>query len=246
MIEDRLAHREKLEPEIESGQLVIDKRRAWRPLRLTLHLNEQSDYYYAYFLGDKDTFHLAWRRCGFDYALVPHGPRTLGDSEAMLQFDWYGAPLFQHRGGNKWSLLHDNPSVPGFADEQLCLRLLEDLRARWQPPVRELPRELTAREREVYERVCAARVFAYEQEDAPGRMLELLSDFRVGYGVGEMETAWMIEEDKDGAPMLTLRNANAPTCFLREEDRGWHGRWRVYSRGRVALRPQASPAVAFW
>lgn len=32
------------EPQFESGQLLIDKRRCWRPLQLTLHLNEHSDY----------------------------------------------------------------------------------------------------------------------------------------------------------------------------------------------------------
>lgn len=50
----------------------------------------------------------------------------------------------------------------------------------------------------------------------------------------------MIEDDKDGLPLLSLRNANGPTCFLRRCDDGvWRGRWRVYHRGRVELRPAA-------
>ena len=75
----------RVEAELEAGQMVIDKRRSWLPLQITLHLNAESDFYYQYFYGDKDTFHLAWRRAGIDYALAPGPPRNLGDSEVIVQ-----------------------------------------------------------------------------------------------------------------------------------------------------------------
>ena len=59
------------EPEFESGQIVVDKRRCWRELQLTMHLNEHSDFYYDYVHGDKETFHMAWRMLRTEYAMPP-------------------------------------------------------------------------------------------------------------------------------------------------------------------------------
>ena len=201
---------------------------------MTLHLNEHSDYYYAYFYGDKDTFHLSWRRTGSGYALVPHRPRTLGHSQAMVQFDFDGHPLFHHRGGEKWSITGPNPRIDGFAHEERCIQFLEELRAEWSP-VEPPP---TSRERIACDEISAARRFDYSLEGGGRRVLELRPDFTIGDGRAEMEMAWMVEEDKDGEVVLTLRNANGPTCFLRRHDDGvWRGRWRVYHRARVELRP---------
>ena len=235
----------RVEPEIEAGQLLIDKRRCWHPLNVALHLNEHSDFYYAFFLGDKDTFHLAWHRCGCPYCLVPIVSRTLGHSEAIVQHDFEGNPLFQHRNGAKWTISRRNNRIPGFAQEEECLSCLDVLASIWNPPVRRLPEQFTAAERRAYLEICAARFFQYRLEGADLRTLELCPDFQIGSGAAEMESAWMIEEDKDGAILLSIRNAHAPTCFLRKEPDGvWRGRWLVYDRLRVQLAARdTSPAA---
>ena len=226
----------RLEPEIEAGQLLIDKRRCWRPLMIALHMNEHSDFYYAHFYGDKDTFRLAWHRAGLPYTLVPHRIRNLGSSDVIVQHDFGGRVLFQHRNGDKWSVLRQPKRVPGFVHEDACRGLLSELRARWLPPVRSLPSEFTDVERAAYDEICASRVFRYQLEGHGARLLELRPDFTIGAGAALMEVAWMVEEDKDGEPVLSVRNANAPTCFLRRtEDGAWAGRWRVYDRMRVRL-----------
>jgi hypothetical protein len=232
----------RLEAEIEAGQMVVDKRRCWQALALTLHLNEHSDFYYAYFLGDKDTFHLAWRRVGTEYYEIPYRPATLGDSQAMVQFDDEGKALFQHRNGAKWRVFGDNPSVPGFACEAECMEMLDQLRIRWDGVVHRFPDAFTVEERRWYEALCKVRWFEYQIEGQAPRLLELLPDFRIGHGWAEMEVAWMLEADKDGLPLLSLKNANAPTCFLRPAEEAevdhttrWQGRWLVYDRGEVEL-----------
>jgi hypothetical protein len=231
------------EPEIEAGQLLIDKRRCWRPLMLTLHINENSDFHYAHFYGDKDTFRLAWHRSSQPYALIPYAVRDLGSSDVIVQHDLEGRVLFQHRNGDKWSLAKRPKRLRGFVGEQACVRLLAQLGARWSPPVRELPRMFTAIERAAYDQICGTRWFDYALEGSGDRQMELRSDFTVGSGAGEMELRWMVEEDKDGKPVLSIRNAHAPTCFLRRsEDGSWRGRWRVYDRARVRLEPSAEPA----
>jgi hypothetical protein len=228
----------RLEPETEAGQLLIDKRRGWHPLALALHMNEHSDFYYAHFYGDKDTFRLAWHRAGRAFARVPHPVRNLGDSDVIVQHDFEGRVLFQHRNGDKWSVTREPKRVQGFFGEDSCRELLAGLRARWRPPVRRLPAEFTRAERAAYEEVCAARWFMYQLEGQGERPLELLPDFCVGRGAALMEVSWAVEEDKDGGAVLSIRNANAPTCFLRRAPGGaWEGRWRVYERMRVRLVP---------
>ena len=234
----------RIEPEIEAGQLLIDKRRCWLPLSVTLHMNAHSDFYFAYFYGDKDTFHLAWRRAQIPFALIPHPIRNLGNSDVIVQHDFDGNVLFQHRNGDKWSVTRQPKQIRGFMHEAACLELLNDLRTRWRPPVRHLPSEFTTVEKAAYESICSTRFFEYELERNGARVLEFQPDFTIGRGAALMEVGWTIEEDKDGEAVLAIRNANGPTCFLRRTgDRSWAGRWLVYDRMRVRLSSAAERSL---
>jgi hypothetical protein len=113
------------EPEVESGQLLIDKRRCWQPLQLTMHLNEHSDFYYEYVHGDKETFHMAWRMLGQIFAMAPHPLQPLDGT--MCQHDFHGRRLFQHRNMLKWKPPGENPRVKGFDFEEECLNFLDEL-----------------------------------------------------------------------------------------------------------------------
>ena len=84
------------EAEFETGQLVIDKKPCWLPLQLAMHLNEHHDFYYAFFCGDKDTFHLSWHRVGQPYALAPNAFSS-DLSRYWFQHDFDGKLLFLHR-----------------------------------------------------------------------------------------------------------------------------------------------------
>ena len=228
----------RIEPEIEAGQLVIDKRRCWHALCVTMHLNEHSDFYYGFFLGDKDTFHLAWRRCGVAYGLVPQRLINLGASDAIVQHDFAGSPLFQHRNGDKWSVVRPQRRIAGFLREAECIDCLRALARVWRPPVRRLPGQFTRAEAEVWGTICSTRYFDYSAEGHGSRRLEFRPDFRIGEGAAQMEVAWAVEEDHAGETVLSLRNANAPTCFLRRTPEGaWCGRWLVYDRMPVMLAP---------
>ncbi len=61
-------------PDLESGQILLDKRDRWRPLALTLHLNRHSEYYYRFLDGDRETFRLAFDLLGAPYYRVPAPP----------------------------------------------------------------------------------------------------------------------------------------------------------------------------
>lgn len=120
----------------ETGQIVLDKHRSWRALQLTMWFNEHSDFWYPYTLGDKETFHLAWRKLAAPFAM-PRRAVVL-KAGAMLQYDFGGRLLFQHRNQAKWSLTDSNRRLARFRFERECLAFLDQLRDRWnmevQPP----------------------------------------------------------------------------------------------------------------
>jgi ADP-heptose:LPS heptosyltransferase len=121
------------EPAFESGQIVVDKKRCWRPLRLSMWLNEHSDFWYQHMHGDKETFHLAWRKLGAPFSMPQRPPR------GMRQHDFEGRLLFLHRNTDKWSPNLDNRSVPGFRFERECREFLRQLRRDWDMRINDTP-----------------------------------------------------------------------------------------------------------
>ena len=130
------------EPPFESGQMVIDKGRCEAELQLTLWYNAHADFVYRVLWGDKDTFNMAWRRLGRDYAM----PRpTCGwDTHTILQYGPDGEVLFQHRCQDKFCLGSEtfastyqpfagNYYNPRLVHESLCFRFLEELRRTCRP-----------------------------------------------------------------------------------------------------------------
>lgn len=100
------------EPAWESGQFIIDKARHWQPLALACWLNDHSDYVYHHIYGDKDTFHLAWRKLGHEICVPTSAPEW--NTVAFVQMDFDGNPLFIHRTRDKfrWDGEIDGRAVP--------------------------------------------------------------------------------------------------------------------------------------
>ncbi len=121
--------RRPMEPEFESGQILIDKNRCWKALRLCGWFNENSDFYYRYLHGDKETFHLAFRKLKKSYALVKKPIYSLRGT--MCQHDFEGNRVFQHRNTDKWNLLLANKRVPGFRYEAQCRKFVKQLQQIW-------------------------------------------------------------------------------------------------------------------
>lgn len=197
------------EPQFESGQLLVDKRRCWRALQLTLHLNEHSDYYYTAFFGDKDTFHLAWRKVEQEYSLNPHPPGVLGANWVLVQFDPDGKRLFQHRCNAKWTITGQNFRIPGFLYEDECLALLQELPESFEPAP-----------------------FTTVEQAAIDEIVNSVCDFKPDHTVvldGQL-FGWEVEEDHTGAPVLIITQAERRLCFLRKVGDSWTGHWRYGDR----------------
>jgi ADP-heptose:LPS heptosyltransferase len=121
--------RQPAEPEFETGQILLDKSRCWQSLRLCLWFNEHSDFYYQYLHGDKETFHLAFRKLKTPYSFVPHPIQTLPGT--MCQHDFKGRRIFQHRNTDKWDLFLRNKTVNGFRFEEECRSDVKRLQRLW-------------------------------------------------------------------------------------------------------------------
>jgi len=117
------------EREFESGQIVVDKERCWAALCLTMWFNENSDFYYQHVHGDKETFHLAFRKLKMAYSLVSAPIHRLEGT--MCQHDFEGRRIFQHRNGDKWDLFLRNKRIHDFWFEQECRDYVSQLGRHW-------------------------------------------------------------------------------------------------------------------
>ena len=124
------------ECEFESGQVLVNKEACWRPLQLCLWYNQHAQLFYDHVHGDKETFHLAFRKLNAPYAMPSRGIHCLPG--VMCQHDFQGRRLFQHRNGVKWRLFGPNRLIPGFRFEPECRRFLQELAARWNGQIDEL------------------------------------------------------------------------------------------------------------
>lgn len=230
------------EQEIESGQVFIDKARRWRELELTVWFNEHGhDFWYHYVLGDKETFHLAWRKLGTEYSMPNKAVHHLG-GHTMCQHDFQGQRVFQHRNLDKWRIDGRNRSNRDFLYENECKKLLEDLRGRMRPPlveprVRRTRQAPPARRAGVPSQAVAslAGLWRYERLGHDARFMELLPDGSVGLGAARCETKWTVDA---GGKILTLLGPG-PTCRLRFDARDgrWRGRWLRFERMPVVMTP---------
>jgi alpha 1,2-mannosyltransferase len=102
--------------EIESGQIVINKKKAWKGLYLTAFVSANSDYFLKQaFKGDKQTFAFGFNATGTNYYKLKRVPESLGilstvdgkryfcGNTMLHRHPQTSTPLFLHRNGAKIS-----------------------------------------------------------------------------------------------------------------------------------------------
>jgi len=128
----------------ETGQILLDKSRHWRGLKLWQWFGDHADFWYSGLVtgkgtdlvyGDKDTAYLAWHVLGLPFAM-PRKSSFIGKvnhSGAFVQHDFAGEPIFYHRvqPQSKFSLHGENPPVPGCSVWDDVIEALTDLKAKW-------------------------------------------------------------------------------------------------------------------
>lgn len=226
------------EPEFESGQILINKRKCWRPINLAMWYNEHSDFFYQHVHGDKETYHMAFRRLKAPYSMPPYS--ICGLEATMCQHDFTGRRIFQHRNTDKWNLFGENKRINGFLYEDECLKFLDDLRSHFKNGLGQVRWYDSSLKTEMENQAASDllnRRFIYRRVGLDERPMTFLSEGRVGEGAARKEIFWDIRNTKDGVK-LEIFSADDLTCSLALNENGsWHGRWLKYEQCPVEIFP---------
>ncbi len=220
------------EPEFESGQIVVDKRISWRALNLAMWYNEHSDFYYQYILGDKETFHMAFRKLGQRYTMIPN--RVILRDGVMYQHDLSGNIIFQHRNGLKWHYYQDNRALSGFRFHNECIGFIDNLKAQWEGVVEPDFSEVSDRLKNVVNAITSGQ-HRYVRVGYDERPITFLPNGRIDKAAANLEQFWHVYEDQDNI-CLEIHSDKLKVCALNlEKDNVWRGRWLHYEKMPVEL-----------
>lgn len=220
----------------ESGQIVVDKRRCWKALQVTMHLNEWSDFYYKHIHGDKDTFHLAWHKLRQAYSMPSVGIHSL--TGTMCQHDFDGNRLFQHRNLRKWHLNGANSSVPDFYFEKECGLFLQDLRDKWSISPKE---KLSPRLQAVEADIIKQRYYMYVRVGYDFRPIEFLPGGKLNAGPAAVESGWSVA-GSDNAPKVLIWQGDSVLVDAAVGKQGMlHGNWVQHEKMPCIMLPSSVP-----
>jgi len=223
------------EPEFESGQIVVDKERCWGPLSLAMWMNEHSDFWYGPIHGDKETFHLAWRKLGLDYAM-PTTPIESLDG-VMCQHDFDGRRIFQHRNMHKWRIDAPNKAIAGFNFDDECRSYLRQLQLRLPAEARPFDDDAADGEAQALaKRLCKSR-WLYRRVGHDERRLAFDTTGFIAEGAAGCERCWNLVRNNAGEWTLSISADSRVTCTLMQNGEGWSGRWERHEKMPVELLP---------
>lgn len=227
----------------ESGQVLVDKRQHWRALSVVGALNAEAERLYRMIYGDKDTFLIGWQLADAGLAVVPHAP--FNDERYLVQRDFAGAPMFQHRTNSKWAYAGGQHELEGFVHLEVCKSAIAELRSRWNGRVFHVPdRSVAARAVEA-ELVLAGPLLLDVLADETVRIeLMPMGEIAAGAGRANDRQNWWCEEGPDGFD-LVISDADRITYRLRRLDRdNWEGMRTRVPEHVVTLRPAGAGNIA--
>jgi hypothetical protein len=220
--------------QFDTGQILVDKQICFSCLKLTMWMNENSDFWYRYLYGDKETFQIAWRKLGKKYAMPTRHVQML--PKTLCQHDFDGRRIFQHRNASKW-LIRRNVRIRGFEQEQECLRILDELAPIWREigGVGLYGGEYKNPSEKEAARYLMAYRWEYRAPDQPVHIMTFAPDGCIGIGIGEHELYWDICEFQ-GQIYLDIESSEHNTCqFKLETDGEWQPLTKVREHGPFEL-----------
>lgn len=223
------------EPEFESGQILVNKEHCWSALNLALWYNEHSDFYYKHIHGDKETFHLAFRKMETGYSMPTHPVQLKAGT--MYQHDFEGSLIFQHRNGPKWNYHSDNLKLPGFKFEEICFEFIRELREKWDGVIgRDFSRKPEKLKAAI--QLLTAHTYVYKRVGYDERKMTFLSSGKIGAGKAACEQLWDIHEN-GGQVSLDIFSERELTCRLQLNSNNiWQGKWLAHEKMLVELTPK--------
>jgi hypothetical protein len=205
----------------ESGQLLVDRRRHSGALAAALRLNEAADDVYQLIYGDKDTYLLAWQLIGAPYTLVPYLPYR--DEFMMVQRDFSGNTLFQHRTNAKWQYGAEQRKIFGFQYEDACLAALAELQRQWSGHAFTAP-DRSSKARAIEQELLEVDTYIIEIASEPRIRVQLRPHAEIGEGRASDRRHWWIEEVEGSIRLVLSGGEQCDYTFERGADQIWRGR----------------------
>lgn len=230
------------EPEFETGQIVVDKSKCWKELKITNWMNVHSDFFYDFIWGDKETFHMAWRKTNKRYTMVGTPIKKLpkdGSSMVMCQHDLNGEVIFQHRNIRKWSLSDGNPVIPGFMYEDLGFKFLVKLGKSWRHKIEVDNSVKVDTIKSLVSNVGRFRVRVNDKNQ--NYFVTLKPDGCMNSNVPIYNGSWNVDI-LDQTPVLVVNAKNKVSTKLKQNRDGkWIGFWNTPKKDKVTFIPSPTP-----
>ena len=207
-------------PSFESGQVLIDRDRHLSVLKTIVALNEMKEEIYGSIYGDKDTFLVGFMLENETFSLVPHRPFVT--ERVLVQRDFDGAALFQHRTNAKWLYSGRQVRFEGECHAEVCDHYLEELKRKWNGGLFEPPdRTMAARTEEAMLEGRGIRRLEFVGDR--NESIELLEAHELGQGRSLDRKNWYVLE-KDGSLDLIVEADGQIFYQLKSCDDGtWRG-----------------------
>lgn len=212
-------------PNLETGQLLIDKRRAWKAWLVADFFCQYLDYYGHYLHGDCGAWLTAIHLVRQPHRIPPWYPDWV-EPHTIIQFDFEHRPCFAHRTMDKWSLF-SSPKPPSrpLLPQQMGEEAMEELRQKWagQLWVNHRP---TLAEQELRRRL-ERRWGLLRHIGVSQRLIQLGPQGEVIRGAGPHGTQWEVFIEA-GQPILAFRLGQECTARLvcQADPNSWIGRDR--------------------
>lgn len=220
--------------DFESGQVLIDKRRCMKPLVATNWINQHSDWFYQFVFGDKSTFHLAWRKCGYAFAMPERDAGWI--HPCIEQYDLQGNLMFLHACQGKEDIASGQMFHLPVGEDVANAKRIRD--AAWTGRIYDWS------EMGQHDSAAAASipgVYRYSREGSGERMIELLPGGAIGVGRADCERRWSVTH-VDGIPTVVVIGAGHKgseiAMFLAKKvaHDQYEGDWTAYERNHVILK----------
>jgi glycosyltransferase involved in cell wall biosynthesis len=197
------------EPQFESGQILIDKRRGWRALNLAMWYNENFDFFYQYIHGDKDTYHMAFLKLGVAYKMPPTRPKLL--KGAMCQYDFQGKIVFQHRNSDRWNLDIAPRKIEGFLRHKECCAYIGELKKKWRGVIKRND-GLHSEDQEIEKELVCSR-YKLSVGETSRYDVVFFRDGKIDSNGAHLDWRWRIE-NKTGVVSLNILTRERSVCRL--------------------------------
>jgi hypothetical protein len=223
------------EIDFETGQYMINKAQCYKELVLTMWMNEHSDWFYKFVYGDKSTFHLAWRKCGSDYAIPD---RKAGwKHPCILQYDLNGDLIFQHACQGK-ELMFSGDGPTNHYNHHLIKEAKIERDKFWSGTIYSWE-EMNEEESNIAKKLLG--LFKYTRVNLDVRHMELSDNGQITEGGAKCERRWSVRII-DNVPTIIVigaahKDSEIAMFFAKDDGSGlrFNGQWTAFEKCPVIL-----------